>query len=362
MSPLLAPSQPFVVDSSGNVFAFFSTGSEYELVQGSGSWTPGSDLSVNNPLWSGYVVTAAFTKASAVGGTWVEPTVSGPGATSIWVGIDGYGGKTVEQIGVSTSVNSSGVTVYTPWIEFYGDTTGYKADGVTPTSPGKFFYETDINTVVTRSTPFTVHAGDTISAEVSLVPGTTSTFVFQMTDVPSGGGAVETFTSPPLTMQHVVPQLSTAEWIVENPNSGAQPLASFTPVTFTGAWATIGSQTGSINSFPNPTVLNLSSPEGNDVVTNSPSTVNVLGFNEPSVGASSSTFVVVDAPLVTNTLTHGLSSAVNTANGVTGASSGFVSRGPGVRPSFKSLLCGEDLKVGLTPTAVRKPAIARDNV
>ena len=44
------------------------------------------------------------------------------------------------------------------------------------------------------------------------------------------------------------------------PQRRRQPLANFGKETFTGAWATIGSTTGGINSFSNALAVNLSSP------------------------------------------------------------------------------------------------------
>jgi hypothetical protein len=249
--------------------------------------------STTNSLWSGYA-SSPGSGVTAVGGTWVEPKVSGPGATSTWVGIDGYGGSTVEQIGVATSV-VNGTTVYTPWVEFFGDTTGYKADGVTPTNPGKFFYQTSLSTL---GSTLSVHPGDTISGAVSLVQGTNNTFLLQMTDKPASGGAVEVF-STTQTLQYVVPNLGTAEWIVENPNGGLypgtktpQPLADFGQVGFSGCWATVNSSTSGINGLANLTALNLSSPVAQDVTTDPPSLLNTLGYNEPANGLTSSSFDV----------------------------------------------------------------------
>jgi hypothetical protein len=240
-------------------------------------------ISSTSPNWSGYAVSDAG--VSAVGATWVQPAVSGTGATasSMWVGIDGYQGSTVEQIGTAAST-SNGNPSYVAWYELYGDQANGKQGP-------------DYNQVNIPTSSINIQPGDTISAEVSLVAGTTATFLFQMTDEPANGGAVESF-SIQQTMQYVTPKLSTAEWIVENPNfnfntnTAAQPISDFGTATFTGAWATIGKTTGPINSFANIVALNLSSNQGNDTTTNLPSIARTLGYHEPSAGADSSSFSI----------------------------------------------------------------------
>ncbi len=239
--------------------------------------------SQTNSIWSGYVASPG-SGVTAVAGTWVEPTTSGPGASSIWVGIDGFNGSTVEQLGVATSV-VNGSTVYTPWIEFFGDKQASTG------KLGPLYYQTTIPN-------FTVKPGDTISAEVSLVPGTANSFLFQMTDKPKSGGATEVY-SATKTMSYVVPQLATAEWIVENPNGGfypgtktVQPLADFGQVNFTGAWATISGKSGGFNGLANLLALNMAGSQAQDVTTDPASLLNSLGYNEPGTGKTSSSFAV----------------------------------------------------------------------
>src|SRR5262249_18829413 len=97
------------------------------------------------------------------------------------------------------------------------------------------------------------------------------------------------------TMQYVIPQTSTAEWIVEVPTvTPAQPLANFGQVKFNGAWATIGTTTGPIDAFANNSAENLVPGGGTQGATAlSSRDSNSLGFNEPSAGVSSSGFTVV---------------------------------------------------------------------
>jgi hypothetical protein len=201
--------------------------------------------------WAGYAIQSG-SGVTAVGGAWVQPTVTGPSGAqcAIWVGIDGYQNGTVEQIGTwATMVN--GQAQYIAWFEFAGDGTvaNHGPDFWRQTIPG-----------------FAIHPGDTITAEVSLAPGGTRTFNFTIIDQPASGGAPygQGFHQ---TMQDVTPQRSSAEWIVENPNNTpngpSQPLASFSPVNFTGCWATIDSFTGPINAFADCYAVTMAASQGN---------------------------------------------------------------------------------------------------
>src|SRR5262245_54897585 len=114
--------------------------------------------------WAGYQITGA-TGVTAVGGEWVQPAVSGTGSSvsSMWVGIDGAGNNTVEQIGTEADV-VDGTPQYSAWYELFGDqsSTGEQ---------GPDYYSVTIPN-------FTVRPGDLIDAEVSLVDGTTNSFLF----------------------------------------------------------------------------------------------------------------------------------------------------------------------------------------
>jgi hypothetical protein len=220
-----------------------------------------STLPATSGNWSGYVIQPA-SQVDAVGGSWVVPavtagsTAAGTAAafssSSIWVGIDGYGGSTVEQIGTEEKV-SNGQASYLAWVEFFGDQSPQGAKG-------KYYYQSQI--------PLSVQAGDSIVARVSFLSSTstTSTFRFDIQDTPANGGAVETW-GDTLTTQYVVPQRASGEWIVEANfhNSIESSLANFGTVQFTGAWATVGTVqfTGPINSFPNyPRSVSMSDPAG----------------------------------------------------------------------------------------------------
>lgn len=231
-------------------------------------------------IWSGYAV-APGSGVTAAGQTWVQPSISGSSwgsSVSIWTGIDGFGGSTVEQCGVAAT-NVWGTPEYVAWYEFYGDQVP-SSQNPDPNPKGPDYYQQNIPN-------FPVKPGDTISAEVSLVPWTTRSFLFQMTDHPLGGGPVETF-SLVQTMQYVTPQLATADWIVENPNGGAQPLANYSSVFISGAWATVNSLAQNINQL-NAVAITMTPTRGvTSAPTNPPtSSPYVPGYNEPSYAGSS---------------------------------------------------------------------------
>jgi hypothetical protein len=238
--------------------------------------------------WAGYVDNTQI-GVNAVGGSWVQPADSGPNNADslIWVGI---GGGPIAQCGTKMYTDH-GQVKYVGWYELFGD------QAPSNTNPnnnpiGPDFYEQYI------LSGFTVQPGDKISAEVRLVPTTTRSFLFQMTDQPANGGPLEVF-SLEQTMQYVTPTRHNAEWIVENDNAPQTPLANFGQVTITGAWAetdATGSQgptVGSIYNFAGALALDMVNTAGNAVAVPGPAAApNTLGFLEPAVGVSSAVFTV----------------------------------------------------------------------
>jgi hypothetical protein len=193
--------------------------------------------------WSGYAVTGANGSVTDVKGSWIVPTVTcaakAPDSySSFWVGIDGYGSNTVEQIGIDADC-VSGKAAYSAWFEFYPH------------------WPSTINTV-------DVVPGDTISAEVSY--STKGQFTVTLTNVSQH--PIQSF-----SISTKMPQAksSSAEWIVEAPSSsGVLPLANFglaefgrhyTSQPFT-CYATVNGIAGSIGSF-NPNAIQI------DMVTSS---------------------------------------------------------------------------------------------
>jgi hypothetical protein len=151
--------------------------------------------------WAGYSATGGtFTKVSA---TWKQPTATCTAATaysSFWVGLDGDGTNTVEQIGTDADC-SGGKPVYYAWYEMY------------PKFPVNL--------------SLTIRPGDSLSASVTT--NGTGSFTLTIRDTTSG----RSFT----TIQKLRrAKLGSAEVIAEAPSSGSVlPLANFGSVGFSAA-------------------------------------------------------------------------------------------------------------------------------
>jgi hypothetical protein len=88
--------------------------------------------------WAGYVVEATH-RFTAVTGTWTVPAIScagvrEPTAAAIWVGLDGFRDKTVEQIGVKATCASS--ARYTGWWQMWPAPVHRLAHAGYPVRPG----------------------------------------------------------------------------------------------------------------------------------------------------------------------------------------------------------------------------------
>ena len=165
--------------------------------------------------WSGYV--ASGQQFSDVRGSWSQPTVtctvankkgkprpSGPGYSSVWVGLDGYTSPSVEQTGTEADCGNGGTAFYYAWYELY------------PAA-----------TVVLDPASYPVEPGDSLSGEVNATTGTIT-----LADSTQGW----TFTQNGVDFSG--DQLSSAEWIAEAPFHGhILPLSDFGTVTFTNATA-----------------------------------------------------------------------------------------------------------------------------
>jgi Peptidase A4 family len=162
--------------------------------------------------WAGYSATGgSFTSVSA---TWKQPAATCSAATaysSFWVGLDGDGTNTVEQIGTDADC-SGGKPVYYAWYEMY------------PKFPVNL--------------SLTIRAGDTLSASVT-TDGRGS-FMLIIRDTTNGGSFTTT-----QRMKHA--KLASAEVIAEAPSSGGVlPLADFGSVGFSAATVN-GQPIGSFN-------------------------------------------------------------------------------------------------------------------
>ncbi len=233
--------QPLVLNN-GNYYVLSVYGNLYEnttLVQAnvySFSVSSSGQLSWQNsgPVipypgsanWSGYVAEAAGSPitgtngtVTAVSGTWIVPTVSGPSnsASCVWVGIDGYGGSTVEQVGTEED-EVNGQSQYYAWWEMA------PAAQVEIGSP--------------------VKPGDEINAQVIYLPSGNpkqNQFELFIQDVQQNW-SFETF-------QGGSADRSTAEWIVEatQENGSEATLANFGSTSFFNTWAVINGVGGPIN-------------------------------------------------------------------------------------------------------------------
>lgn len=166
--------------------------------------------------WSGWANTGA--RFADVKGTWTQPAAScSAGETaysSFWVGIDGDGTNTVEQIGTDADCQG-GTPTYYAWYEMY------------PRFP------------VNLSN--TIHPGDTLNADVRT--NGSGSFTLTIHDATRGW----TFTTQQRSSRA---RLGSAEWIAEAPSSsgGVLPLANFGTVSFSNCTA----DGLSISANPNP--------------------------------------------------------------------------------------------------------------
>lgn len=153
----------------------------------------------SDQTWAGYAVTGGG-PYTTISGSWNVPAMDcshGGGDASPWVGIDGWGNGTVEQIGIDLDCRN-GQGSYHPWVEMYP-------------GPSDYFHER-------------VRAGDTLTASVSVSDGT-----WTLTERDSTAGWSKTFHRRP---KHT-PQQASAEAIVEDVgNGGAPPVPDFNTVSF----------------------------------------------------------------------------------------------------------------------------------
>ena len=165
----------------------------------------GASSSQQSYNWAGYDATGGgFTSVSA---TWTQPTIQPDAATdsvaSFWVGLDGDGSSTVEQLGTQAE-NYYGSVTYSAWWEMY---------------PA---YETPISTM-------TISPGDLMSATVTA--GSSGNFTLALSDHSTGAQ----FTT---TQHSAVAQGHSAEVIAEAPTNGltntVYPLPEFGTADFSG--------------------------------------------------------------------------------------------------------------------------------
>jgi hypothetical protein len=167
-------------------------------VLASAAATPASAFSAKNSVgWSGYVLTG--TTFRAITAKWKQPVVTCPvddARASFWVGIDGWGTGSVEQVGTWGVCHGAGKPVtYRAWWEIVGGGGGQ---------------------------PFAVEPGDSIEASVTY---SGAAYVLVVRDLTHRGQ----FTTTQKCGTRPCGR-TTAEWIIERP--GGHPLAQYQDTTF----------------------------------------------------------------------------------------------------------------------------------
>jgi len=173
----------------------------------SGSSTTPATTSYTSQNWSGYMMNSG--KYTAVTGSWTVPKVSGTNgettADATWIGIGGVTTKDLLQVGTQNTISPSGAVTSSAFYELLPH--GSRTIASVPIS-----------------------AGDVITASVTeITVGQWKITIANKTTGQSYTAAV-TYSS----------QLSSAEWIEEEPSTAAGhlvPLNSFSPVIFSNATA-----------------------------------------------------------------------------------------------------------------------------
>lgn len=162
--------------------------------------------------WSGY--SALNGNATDVKGSWIVPSLTcDPNQntySSAWVGIDGDGSSTVEQIGTEQDC-IGGQASYYAWYEMY---------------PKPSF-----------RIPVSVAPGQTMTAEVKYI---------------GGGNFQLTLNGYSITQKSNKAKRVSAEWVMEAPwSGGVLPLANFGTANFSNSSAVMGPVSGTISAFTN---------------------------------------------------------------------------------------------------------------
>jgi hypothetical protein len=274
--------------------------------------TPSTIVNSTSTNWSGYAVSAgsgtssgpaASNGVSLVQASWTVPTAKSSSTTTYsaaWVGIDGYNSSTVEQIGTDSDyiAGKGGGPQYYAWIELYpndywvwslpgttngavppmkaGDTINAQVSYQVVNGAGQFSLSlNDITAgynyqaIFTYSTPFNGN-GELVSNQGTLAfslngnsataydPFLSSSAVggaqHPVTSAIEGLSAAYTLNSRTGTVNKWITNSdgtyapvdrSSADWIQESPGT---TVTNFSPLTFSGAQATIGGVTGPISS------------------------------------------------------------------------------------------------------------------
>ncbi|MEU4118524.1 G1 family glutamic endopeptidase [Kitasatospora sp. NPDC028055] len=174
--------------------------------------------------WSGYAATGG--KFTSVSAEWIQPAVSCTSTntwSAFWVGLDGDGSETVEQIGTEADC-SRGKPVYSSWYEMY------------PAYPTNFGNA--------------VRPGDHFTASVTTNGSGSFTLTLRNTTLGWSHSIAKTLKSA---------TLASAEVIAEAPSSltGVLPLADFGTIGFTNARVN-----GKNLDASNPSVIDMATKDG----------------------------------------------------------------------------------------------------
>lgn len=156
-----------------------------------------------------------------VTGSWTVPSVSATENdtySSVWVGVGGYGEKTLIQTGTAQQ-SVKGVIEYYAWYEL-------------------------LPNLAVRLPKFKISPGDTMTAAITLVDSDSNMWNLEIRDLTTGDSFSDDFA-------YNSSRLS-SEWVVEAPSleGQTQTLANFGEVTFTSCSATIANTTGPVSNFP----------------------------------------------------------------------------------------------------------------
>ena len=180
----------------------------------------------NDSNWAGYIIASDLqnpqSTVTGISASWTVTSVvhstQQDTFAAVWIGIGGFFDNTLIQIGTEQdSIRGQGY--YSAWYEFLPE------------------YSNTIDNIV-------VSPGDQITASIQLIDMVNETWSIYIEDLTT----LQSFNG---TVNYPASQLS-AEWVVERPVSGHRltPLSDIGTVSFTDCQATIGTQTGSISSFP----------------------------------------------------------------------------------------------------------------
>jgi hypothetical protein len=176
--------------------------------------------------WTGYIDLAhRGVKFRYVATRFKVPTLrctSSDSKASFWVGLDGAGTPTVEQVGISTDC-TNGHPRYQSWYEMFPEGTQYM---------------------------FSVHPGDSISMWVSQ---NSSGGIYELSVTDTTSGHTASFVQPGLCPPRKTCESATAEVILEADNG--TNLSKFTTVTFTGS--RVITRSGASGGFQNTGSWNL---------------------------------------------------------------------------------------------------------